>query len=328
MFTEKLPRDVSLVGAHVTHDEMWELYIHSRFWFYTNARLEWSVIKSYQMLSCLAGGVFVFFALVLCWLLAPKRWFPLFALLVSGGYMQLFFGDAENYTMTATLVLIYLFTGYLFLQRRLSIVVPSVVLALAATFHLLAGWLGPSLLYLYWVARSRGQLRQVVLGVALAVLIVVGTLTFFHFNGLPIRLLFERSHALGHGFDWSRNVHVPTLDHLRQVARLLLLLYPPAILVIPMYFFGKIRRQPFNVFLTWALGFLLLFAIVWESWIGYYYDWNLFAVLAIPLGLLVGYNVVLMDDFRHQVALSVGLFATATLPSYAWIVANHYYFVR
>ena len=38
-FTEKFHRDVAVNGAHVTHDEMWELYVHSRFWYYTKRHI-------------------------------------------------------------------------------------------------------------------------------------------------------------------------------------------------------------------------------------------------------------------------------------------------
>ena len=62
-FTEKFHRDVAISGAHVTHDEMWELYVHSRFWYYTNRFFDWSVTFSYQVLSSIAGGVFIFFLL-------------------------------------------------------------------------------------------------------------------------------------------------------------------------------------------------------------------------------------------------------------------------
>lgn len=72
-FTEKFERNVPLHGAHVTHDEMWEFYLHSRFWLYSNRAFGWSVEQSYQVLSCLAGGVFVFLLLTYCARLLPRN---------------------------------------------------------------------------------------------------------------------------------------------------------------------------------------------------------------------------------------------------------------
>src|SRR6187397_1780876 len=56
-FPMKFMVDVPLRGFHPTHDEMWELYIHSKFWAFTNTTLGWSVAQSYQVLSCAAGAV-------------------------------------------------------------------------------------------------------------------------------------------------------------------------------------------------------------------------------------------------------------------------------
>src|SRR5262245_25850465 len=35
MLTPKFQRDVPLVGAHLSHDELLEFFVHSRFWYYT-----------------------------------------------------------------------------------------------------------------------------------------------------------------------------------------------------------------------------------------------------------------------------------------------------
>ncbi|MCJ7623564.1 MAG: hypothetical protein MUO76_08660 [Anaerolineaceae bacterium] len=83
-FYEKFLRDVPSKGAHVTHDEMWDLYIHSRFWFLTNQRFNWGIELSYQVLSCLAGGVFIYFLLKYCYLLNKDFAVVLFALVASG----------------------------------------------------------------------------------------------------------------------------------------------------------------------------------------------------------------------------------------------------
>ena len=61
------------------------------------------------------------------------------------------------------------------------------LLALALTFHLEAGFLLPSLAYLFCVAFRRGQVSQLVVALAGFVLVVAGTLLFFHLQGLPIR---------------------------------------------------------------------------------------------------------------------------------------------
>ena len=90
LFPMKFMVDVPARGFHATHDEMWELYIHSKFWLYANDHFGWSVVLSYQVLSCAAGVVFVFLLLTWCRRLLPQHWPLAFLACVSGGYMQLF----------------------------------------------------------------------------------------------------------------------------------------------------------------------------------------------------------------------------------------------
>ena len=184
-FADKFLHDVPLIGAHVTHDEMWELYFHSRFWFYTNHYLGWSVEFSYQILSCLAGGIFVFLLLTYCSKFFEDTSLFAFLMCVSGGYIQLFFGDIENYTLTIVWIMGYFFASALFSEKKVSIVVPSVLLAIALTFHLLVGFLIPSLIFLYLISWKRGEKQMVIYGMVSFSLIIVFTLLFFHLNGLP-----------------------------------------------------------------------------------------------------------------------------------------------
>jgi hypothetical protein len=95
------------------------------------------------VLSCAAGAAFVYAVLRLSRRLAPEvPWLVVLGLL-GGGYIQLFFGDIENYTLTAALVTFYLLTALRFLEGEVGLWVPTVLLAVAICFHLLAGWLIP-----------------------------------------------------------------------------------------------------------------------------------------------------------------------------------------
>lgn len=53
---------------------------------------------------------------------------------MSAGYIQLFFGDVENYTMTAVWIMGYLLASLLFLKERWSIISPSLLVAAALTY--------------------------------------------------------------------------------------------------------------------------------------------------------------------------------------------------
>ena len=319
----KFERDVPLRGAHVTHDEMWELYLHSKFWLYTNRWLGWSVALSYQVLSALAGGAFVALLLHYANGILPERPVALTLLVATGGFMQLFFGDVENYTLTAVAILAYLHGSARYLRGRTSVVEPAALLALAMTCHLLAGWFVPSLAYLGLRALRQGRLREAGLAAAVFLGVLGLTLAFFHFNGLPIGALFRESHAFGSGGDVLDKLARPSARYYLGLINLLFLLVPSFALLLPLVIFRRIARSPLNVHLLLGSVFLLIYLFTWKAALGVYSDWNLFANLGIPLSILVGYNVLAAEDLpcRGEVVLAVSW--VCAMHSYSWIVANH-----
>jgi len=321
-FLARFLADVPTKGAHVTHDEMWELYIHSRFWYWTSMRYGWSVIQSHHFLSSMAGAVFVFILIRTCALLLPNDPLVLLLCVASGGFMQLFFGDVENYTMTATLILLYLFCALVYLRGKCPIAVPSAALAIAITFHLLAGFLLPSLVYLCWCEfRQRGW-RPVALGLTTWSVIIGGALVFFDHHNLPIADLFYKSHALGHGGHILLMLARPSATYYWQQLNLLALLFPGFIFVIPLLVFRRIHWDPQNRFLAIATIFLLLLQATWNAQLGVYNDWNLYAAVAIPFSLLVWTNVLTNVRFRLKAEAVATAVVLAGSHSLVWIVSN------
>ena len=97
VLTRRNSEDVPVARRPSHPDEALELFLHSRVWHYTNRWWHWSVVFSCQVVSCVAGSVFVYGLLRLS-RLAPARSWLFLAGALSGGYIQLFFSDAENYT--------------------------------------------------------------------------------------------------------------------------------------------------------------------------------------------------------------------------------------
>lgn len=323
-FTEKFHRDVAVNGAHVTHDEMWELYVHSRFWYYTNRFFGWSVTFSYQVLSSIAGGVFIFFLLRFCRRLLPSNPLGLFLIIVSGGYMQIFFGDVENYTLTAVFILLYFYFSLACIRGERHIILPSSILAIAVTFHLLAGFLLPSLVFLYWLESKKRRYREMWSGIASFVLIVGLTLLFFHFNHLPIRDLFWRSHVFGHGGHIFRMLAKPSVYYYLKIVNLLFLLVPALILIVPLFLFGLIKWNSFNIYMAVACVFMMGYIFIWEASLGVYNDWNMFANVSIPFSIFTGYNVLKSERMKRKTKILISLVLLFTIHSYTWIVSNHF----
>ena len=319
----KFERDVPTLGAHVTHDEMWELYFHSRFWFYTRKAFGWDVRFSYRVVSCLMGGIFVYALSKYARQRFDRRWLALTLLICSGGYMQLFFGDVENYTMTAVLIFLYLWSSDQYIRGKISLVIPSFVLAVALTFHLLSGFSLPSLVYLYFLAIQRRQFRSVISGFILSVLVILLTLFFFSQNGLPLSNLWTSSFASGQGGRYSEFLAIPSLDYYSQVINLLFLLVPAFIFFLPLFLFKRIQLTKVNIHLLIAVAGRLFLNFGWKAQLGVYNDWNLFAIIALPISLLVwnNFETIQDTDFKNEIALLSGF--VFSLHSLAWIISNH-----
>jgi len=324
LFTGKFIQDVPLKGAYATHDEMWEFYIHSRFWFYTHHYLGWSVKLSYQVLSSVAGSVFIFLLLSYWSMLCPYKPSIPFILCMCGGYMQIFFGDTENYTLTAVWIMGYFLASALFSRKKVSIILPSILLAIAITFHLLCLFLVPSWAYLWVKAWKREKKHLSFIAIGAIVSIIVSTLLFFHFNSLPLRNLWFDSHLFGHGGHVLSNLVKPSMSYYFDILNLLFLLVPVWILIIPLVMYHRIELDELNIHLILASGFMMIFLLSFKAGLGVYQDWNLYANIGIPVSLLIWRNGLSMDSQPQKPYLLYYLGWLYFIHSYSWIISNHY----
>ena len=202
-------------------------------------------------------------------------------------------------------------------------VLPSWLLAAALVFHLEAGFLLPSLAYLWVVAWSQRQRRQLALAVAGFMFVVAGTLLFFHFAGLPIGDLFSRSHAFGDEGHFLQMLVTPSGDYYFQIANLAFLLVPAWVLVPLLLAHRRVGRDAVNVHLMLAAGVMTVFMLVWKAQLGVYNDWNLFAMAALPISLLVWRNVFAALGTASVPWPLAALIALFLAHSYSWVIANH-----
>ncbi len=319
----KFHADVPVRGATVTHDEILELYVHSRFWHHTSRAFGWSVEYSYQFLSSLAGGLFVVLLLVFSWaLLGEKRWIVLALGVGSAGFMQLFFGDVENYTLVTLLMLVYFLAGYLYLEAKCSLLVPSAVLAVAICFHLLAAFLLLSLGYLYVVALRRRQWVGMAGAAVILVAIPMAVVAYFHYHGLPLEVI-RTTNAFGQAGKIQRFA-TPDLGYHGQVTSLLLLLFPPALFFVPLLAYRRVPLDSFNIFMLLAACVLVGYMFIWRAQLGVYNDWNLYAPAALPLAIVFWHNFAGAAALWNKAGIGAALMLTSAVHSYAWIINNHF----
>jgi len=322
MMTPKFEHDVPLVGAHVTHDEMLELYVHSRFWYYTHRWWGWPVIFSYQVLSCAAGSVFVYLLLRLANRLAPARTWLFLAGALSGGYMQLFFGDAENYTLTAAVFALYVLAACRYLAREVPLWMPTIALAVGMCFHLQGGFLLPSLLYLFTISRSRtgsyGEAKKCAeAGIALG----AAMLLYMHFHGLPLVRLLS-SHAARTLRGGMLSFGMPASYFLEQLG-LLVLLCPAVLFVGPVAAWRTRGDDELSVFLGIAAVMMLGLQAIWKAALGVADDWNLYSPGAMIIGFYLWRAIAKSAASRPIRLAAIAVAVFGWIRTYAWILEHH-----
>jgi tetratricopeptide (TPR) repeat protein len=245
--------------------------------------------------SVICGVLFVLLLRTLTRWLAPvesraadRRLFAL--LLLCQGSALLFFGYLENYTLYFLGVAAYVLCGIGFLQRRLPLAAPGVLLALLLGLHLSSFVLWPSFVYLLIVgARDRerrlGMLRDLMLSLAAVAALGWALTAIEHQFNLfeALRQLIQ----LGRG---SRGLeYLFSAAHLRDwfeeqmlAGPITVLFFAPALA----YWLPHWKRDP-------AQGFLVLTALTClaatfaadEPMLGYARDWDLFLPAIFPVTL-------------------------------------------
>jgi len=325
----------------VGFDEMWEGFLHAWFWHWTDAAFGWSVRLSYQVMSAAAGGAFV----AVLWLygrrIVPHLPLAFCVLMLAGGYMQLFFGEVENYTLTAVLIVGYLAASASFLQTRASLIVPSVVLAVAMTFHMLTGFLLPSLLCLYVIAVRRRTYRSVALAAIASAAIFIATMVALR---VPMQSFYQDSWA-GASMRVLVGNALPTNpfgEGPAQLARhwaffrfdqyhwdqynLLALMFPAHLALLVLLLPGRTRWDATNVHLALAAAGMMFFQFNYRGMLPLASDdWNLYACAALPLAAFVWRNLLSAEASRLNWTIVIGWATLSFVHSYAWILANSRY---
>jgi hypothetical protein len=327
-----------LEGHLVTYDEPLELAIHSLAYRGLHAILGWDVAASYALLSSVAGLAFVA-VMVRLWHDAHRDdgVATVLATLLSLATpsVQLFFGYVENYTLVALASLVYALLALRSLERDLSPVWPSLALGVAISLHVLAGWLGPSLLYVYVRhARRRptaGRIALLAAMGAVALAPIAATIAAMTAIGVPIRALGE-THLAALKFIFLVDPAAPhfvypawSAAHWRDIANQVLLTSLAPLLVLgavaPSLPRARHRADPRLTFLAIAAAFLHAFAITWNAENGAPNDWDLFALAGFFDAMLAARAVgcVLPDlAARVRLALPAVVLGLALAAGFVW----------
>ncbi len=252
----------------------------------------------------------------------------IFLVLIAQGYIQLFFGYVENYTLYTLVLASYVLAALRYLEGRTAFAVPGVLFVLALALHLSAAVLGLSFVVLFYVALSRGSERFE----TMRDLLIMGAL---------VGLLDAALGSISPGYSWITRlsrltgaVTNPTssygfnppkaFDFVNQQVLIgplaLFLLVPAAAVPLVMRRWGGVRS--IFVFAV-ATGYLVASCIAGDSNLGVARNWDLLA----PAGFVftwAGLHFALNAEWRFTelrrwllLLLLVSLFHTVP-----WVAVN------
>ena len=292
-----------------------------------------AALLSHQIISITAGLLFVIavalFARKLYEHTAERVLFLLG--ICTGGYMLLFFGYVENYSLFVLSVLVYTLTGLLIAQGKAPRywLLPPLVAALF--FHVLGVTLIPSALYL-WIGPSR--LGRMIRGwrpstklVALIPVIVFAVVVFYHFYTTNYFFRFAFVPLIENRFT-VEGYTMFSMNHLADLLNLLFLLIPGLLIVIVSLSGRSVRRtlkqRPF-IYLAILISSVLGAVFIFDPKLGMPRDWDLFSFAGVPLAVLA-ISLLLALDFPIRsrllvVGSTVGLAVLLLIPR-AFSLAN------
>jgi Tfp pilus assembly protein PilF len=286
---------------------------------------------AFVMIDMLCGLVFIVLLFRLAGILTRTTSDKLLVIgfILSAATSQFFFGYVEDYTLLYVAMLGYLYASLLYLQGRVSLLVPS--LLFGVMFPLQFGivlWL-PSLLLLYWHAVRRSEWKKVGGAVAAVIGTAGGLLVGMGYTWNAWLNTFAReSHVvpLGHTeSDWQ-SYTMFSVKHLLDVLNAQLLVAPFALFLIVMVLGSYFRKIDFRDRTLRFLGVTALCSLlllwVFNPDIGASRDWDVLGVWqlsCLTLAVFVIMRYVAVQQMR--VVLLVATFLTG-LNTIVCIVVN------
>lgn len=198
-----------------------DLWLHARLWAVGHALFGWTdAWPVYRILSPLAGALYIYVLLRLADNLAGDRTQKLLIVGLMGtlGTMQLFFGYAENYSLAAAGILLYLWLALGALRGQRPLWHSSLALAITNGLHPSTIVLDPSLLYVGWIwanhdpgsgeslnsrSRSRSRAAQALAQIALPMMAVaLGVIILMTLAGQGLEALITTDRPGGGDARW------------------------------------------------------------------------------------------------------------------------------
>lgn len=259
-------------------------------------------------------------------------------LLLSQGYMQLFFGYVENYAPQATFVAAYALCALLYLRRRTPLAAVAIVFVITLGMHLSSITLLPSFALLaYQGLRARERRRDATLGLLAFALALVGLDVFLRSlasdyslaSGLAsIAHVAQRPYGGGSGLAYTFSA-----QHLRDFLNSQFLVGPlSSFLLVPAIALVLWRwradaiadRSRILFMILLAVPSLLAAFVMSEPQLGYARDWDIVAAPAVSHAIAgAGLLLMVVRDATEQRRLLGFALVLSLVQLVPWVWINH-----
>lgn len=328
-------REINL-GAKLSFTEPLDFLLHVNV-----AKLfGWDAFQTYAATSIVAGGVFVFFILLVRDLVGKdnQERFFVFSIFITMGANQLFFGYVESYTLVYVAMIAYILFSLGYIKKNNGLILPILSFFLSVSLHLFAITLLPSLLYLIFsegpkkteteteTEKRKDRLVKYLISLGIIVLVGIGLSLLQNFNPEKKGLGYYLIHPLGKG---ESSYSVFSFSHILDLINHQLLVSPVGMLILltsVLVFPKKIDHKDRVIrFLLWLSVFGLTFAFFIDPKLGYPRDWDMFAFSALGYTFL-GVHIFLkswreakMGSLRY---VTISLLFTSLISAVPWIYVN------
>jgi hypothetical protein len=323
-------------GIQLAPTEPLDVFLHSQAYKLFHSFWSWDGFTTYAFLSCLAGAIFIFFALLLSDQIGQIKKGNLlaFGILATTGGIQLFFGYVESYSYLYASIIAYLFFCVRYLKGKCSFAMPCLVYLIASSLHVSGFFLLPSLIYLFMLKNNIGQLKTGFETRGLIFLLItlflstaeIWLLRTMALRDQRIQLAYFLIPPLGGA---GESYTLFSSSHLLDVLNEQFLIFPVAIAVWSVIlFFWKwrviITDELSKFFISIVLG-SFLFAMLVDPKLGYARDWDLFAASGIGYTVLGAYllikllNIERLKNLNYAVSILIFSELLCVAP---WVLVN------
>ncbi len=262
---------------------------------------------AYGIIAVVSGAVTVYLFFALAWELgkdAVSRLF-IFCLSLFAGWIVLFLGYAENYPVLWPFITGYIYFSVRYINKRSSLIWPTIMLALALILHLQVLFFLISYPVLLIARGKPAHLfyshKKTVLSLA-AVIVIAAAIGFFQMYRHSLELQMYLM-PLWEGWPATPYYSLFSPAHLLDIASQLLLVVPllPALIVLGWKGWRSLFDDKINAFLfTFSLGGVVFLFII-DPKLGLARDWDLFALSGLAPMILLAKNATGKGLFSYKI---------------------------